>query len=176
MSGKSLLDIAVDFDVAISTVSRRCADIALPVEGRGKPRTIDYAHVARLFDAGVSKTTIATRLGVTRQTVFKVLKAQGYASRGLPLEAKMAIRSAWLNGANAGALADAYGVSETTVRIYTRDLKRPRPKQPRKVDGSKVAHLRSLGLTYPVITVRLGVDEKTARAALRSSYALEAAE
>lgn len=75
VSGMTLLDIAVDFGIDKSTVSRLCSDIPRPTAIlNGRRRKFDYDRMVALKAKGLSYTTLALRLGVSRSGVLKAMK------------------------------------------------------------------------------------------------------
>jgi len=72
-NGASLFDIACEFDICKSTVSRYTDDI--PVKARaGRPAEHDHAKVIRLLEQGLSATVIKERLGISRAHVYRICK------------------------------------------------------------------------------------------------------
>lgn len=176
LSGMSLLAIAAEFDVDVSTVSRRCADIPRPAGVRpGRPRKVEYSRMAQLHAKGMDIDSIADRFGLGRWTVHNALKACGWTPSGRrKVTPAMAaeIRLAWGEGVPAGDLADLFGVSETTVRNYVKGVSGGQKQgRPRTFDYSKAAKLRAYGLTLPIIANRLGVHVDSVRAAIRAEAA-----
>lgn len=75
LSGMTLLDIALDFDIDVSTVSKKCKGIPKPSNIQfGARRTFDYGKAARLKAMGMPGRVLAKRFNVTEQGFYKALR------------------------------------------------------------------------------------------------------
>jgi hypothetical protein len=79
--GADPIDLQVDYDIANSTLYRVVQGIP---NGRGvksgRPRALDYTKAAQLRAQGVKVAVIASRLGVTENTVFVALRRMRVAA------------------------------------------------------------------------------------------------
>jgi hypothetical protein len=73
VSGMSLLAIAVEFNLDVSTISRKCAGIPSGVRP-GRSRGCDYARVAEMRSKGIGPGDLAERFGVSEVTIFKAVR------------------------------------------------------------------------------------------------------
>ena len=75
--GWSLMDLAAHFDIEKSTAKHHTDDVTVP-EGKRplahRPRSIDYGKAQELKARGMTNKAIASRLGVSRVTIWKALK------------------------------------------------------------------------------------------------------
>ena len=81
--GERRSSVARRLGVDLAYVSRVCT----PVLGKsqlGKPRTVDYAHVRRLYDAGHSDAEIARQVGCYPSTVLEWRRVEGLPVNMVP--------------------------------------------------------------------------------------------
>ena len=74
--GWSLMNLAAHFDIERSTAKYHTDDVEVTEDKKPtahRPRSIDYAKARELKARGLTTKAIASRLGVSRVTVWKAL-------------------------------------------------------------------------------------------------------
>jgi uncharacterized protein (DUF433 family) len=171
--GTSLAQLARDYHVGVDAVrgQLRARGIHPPPRQRGIPALADIpaAQLAELYTSGLTTAAIATRYGVSRNTIRARLRAAGVtprrvAPRPRPTQVPVAEAAArYRQGATLVELAAAYAVSASTVHraLVAAGVAMRRSGPARTpIPVAEAAQLYAAGQTLRQLAGRYGVGER----------------